>query len=267
MEKETTTATFESLLESIEKLSLSEKKELAEVLFEKYWEQKSLSIFPPVFSSVLNKGKFFNKLLSNLTNDPQFELEQAYMDIQTNLIQVRQAVAQQIATQKQINEQIEKIKSFKQSMLDSLVDETDPKVIAEKHEKISSFERSLAAAIKQEVDQGIRMNELRKSLKDSEMFAQKAYTMKQSLIARSKGVSAHARAKKLLEEFFSTNLDSEIMRFENQVKKSESETNLFNAEDSSEDEDFMIRNLKALQHHTWVLERVEELLLKYQEKK
>src|ERR1700736_5986838 len=42
--------------------------------------------------------------------DPQIMLEQTYQDLQNNLIQVRQAVAQAIATEKQLEQQLQKNK-------------------------------------------------------------------------------------------------------------------------------------------------------------
>ncbi len=266
MQEQTTSPSLESIVKSIENLSVDEKKELLEFMLETYWEERGLSITPPFFTPILKKASIFTKILKNVANDPQWELEQAYMDIQSNLIQTRQGVAQAIATQKLLNEQIYKIETFKQNILDSLANETDEKIIREKNEKIASFERSLVTTIKQEEEQSKRVSDLRILLKDGEVLAQKAYTMKQSLIARSKAVHTHAKAKKLFEEFFSTNMDTELSKFEKQVKAAELEQNLGTAEDSDEDKDFIIRTHKAIQHQTWVLERVEEMLLKFEKK-
>ena len=51
-----------------------------------------------------------NSLVSK-AEDPEKILEQAVMDMQTDLIQVRQAVAQAIATQKRTERQYEQAKS------------------------------------------------------------------------------------------------------------------------------------------------------------
>src|ERR1700739_3672439 len=50
---------------------------------------------------------FFNAVLGRM-EDPQLMLEQTYQDLQSNLTQVRQAVAQAIATEKQLEQQWQK---------------------------------------------------------------------------------------------------------------------------------------------------------------
>src|ERR1700722_13958109 len=50
---------------------------------------------------------FFNSLMGKM-EDPEMMLEQTYQDLQNNLIQVRQAVAQAIATEKQLEQQLQK---------------------------------------------------------------------------------------------------------------------------------------------------------------
>src|ERR1700679_2812659 len=52
---------------------------------------------------------FFNAVLGRM-EDPAMMLEQTYQDLQSNLIQVRQAVAQAIATEKQLEQQLQKNK-------------------------------------------------------------------------------------------------------------------------------------------------------------
>src|ERR1700732_993630 len=51
----------------------------------------------------------FNAVLGRM-EDPQIMLEQTYQELQSNLIQVRQAVAQAIATEKQLEAQLQKNK-------------------------------------------------------------------------------------------------------------------------------------------------------------
>src|SRR4030088_12641 len=51
----------------------------------------------------------FNAVLGRM-EDPQIMLEQTYQDLQNNLIQVRQAVAEAIATEKQLEQQLQKNK-------------------------------------------------------------------------------------------------------------------------------------------------------------
>src|SRR5271170_1910083 len=61
-----------------------------------------------MFDRLINFFKaVFNGLLGKL-EDPQLMLEQTYQDLQSNLIQVRQAVAQAIATEKQLEQQLKK---------------------------------------------------------------------------------------------------------------------------------------------------------------
>src|SRR3990167_8680548 len=51
----------------------------------------------------------FNAILGKV-EDPQMMLEQTYNDLQNNVIQVRQAVAQAIATEKQLEQQLQRNK-------------------------------------------------------------------------------------------------------------------------------------------------------------
>src|SRR5277367_992415 len=63
-----------------------------------------------MFDRLINFFKaVFNGLLGRL-EDPQLMLEQTYQDLQNNLIQVRQAVAQAIATEKQLEQTLQKNK-------------------------------------------------------------------------------------------------------------------------------------------------------------
>jgi Phage shock protein A (IM30), suppresses sigma54-dependent transcription len=63
-----------------------------------------------MFDRLANLVKaMFNALLGRM-EDPQIMLEQTYQDLQSNLIQVRQAVAQAIATEKQLEQQLQKNK-------------------------------------------------------------------------------------------------------------------------------------------------------------
>src|SRR5208282_308945 len=63
-----------------------------------------------MFDRLANLFKaIFNALLGRM-EDPEMMLEQTYQDLQNNLIQVRQAVAQAIATEKQLEQQLNKNK-------------------------------------------------------------------------------------------------------------------------------------------------------------
>ena len=61
--------------------------------------QRIATLFKAMVNNILGKME-----------DPQMLLEQTYQDLQQNLIQVRQAVAQAIATEKQIEQQLQKNK-------------------------------------------------------------------------------------------------------------------------------------------------------------
>src|ERR1700733_13443039 len=63
-----------------------------------------------MFERLANLFKAMVNALMGRMEDPAMMLEQTYQDLQSNLIQVRQAVAQAIATEKQLEQQLQKNK-------------------------------------------------------------------------------------------------------------------------------------------------------------
>ncbi len=59
-----------------------------------------------MFDRLVNLFKAIVNSLLGRAEDPSMMLEQTYQDLQSNLIQVRQAVAQAIAAEKQLEQQL-----------------------------------------------------------------------------------------------------------------------------------------------------------------
>jgi phage shock protein A len=165
----------------------------------------------------------FNAVLGRM-EDPQIMLEQTYQDLQNNLIQVRQAVAQAIATEKQLEQQLQKNKDQadtwhnRASMAVAQGNDDLAKQALQRKQQYVDAARDLEAQLKQQKE---ATNTLRQRLTDLEAEVQKAYTKKQVLIARDKAAQATSKANEILSKTTSSGAMSIMEKMETKVQERE----------------------------------------------
>jgi phage shock protein A len=165
----------------------------------------------------------FNAVLGRM-EDPQIMLEQTYQDLQNNLIQVRQAVAQAIATEKQLEQQPQKNKDQgeawhnRASMAVAQGNDDLAKQALQRKQQYVDAARDLEAQLKQQKE---ATNTLRQRLTDLEAEVQKAYTKKQVLIARDKAAQATSKANEILSKTTASGAMSVIEKMETKVQERE----------------------------------------------
>src|SRR5271168_712594 len=177
-----------------------------------------------MFDRLINFFKaVFNGLLGRL-EDPQLMLEQTYQDLQSNLIQVRQAVAQAIATEKQLEQQLQKNKDQAETwhnraaMAVQQGNDDLAKQALQRKQQYAQAAADLETQLKQQRESTAT---LRQRLTDLEAEVQKAYTKKQVLIARDKAAQATTKANEILSKTTASGALSVMEKMENKVQERE----------------------------------------------
>src|ERR1700677_1095753 len=166
---------------------------------------------------------FFNAVLGRM-EDPQIMLEQTYQDLQSNLIQVRQAVAQAIATEKQLEQQLQKNKDQAetwQNRAAMAVQQGNDDLAKQALQRRTQYAQAAADLETQLKTQRETTARLRQQLTDLEAEVQKAYTKKQVLIARDKAAQATSKANEILSKTTASGAMSVIERMETKVQERE----------------------------------------------
>ena len=165
----------------------------------------------------------FNAILGRM-EDPQIMLEQTYQDLQSNLIQVRQAVAQAIATEKQLEQQLQKNKDQAETWQNRAAmavqqgnDDLAKQALQRKKQYVDAA-NDLETQLKSQRDSTLN---LRQRLTDLEAEVQKAYTKKQVLIARDKAAQATSKANEILSKTTSSGAMSVMEKMETKVLERE----------------------------------------------
>ncbi len=165
----------------------------------------------------------FNAILGRM-EDPQIMLEQTYQDLQSNLIQVRQAVAQAIATEKQLEQQLQKNKDQAETWQNRAAmavqqgnDDLAKQALQRKKQYVDAA-TDLETQLKSQRDSTLN---LRQRLTDLEAEVQKAYTKKQVLIARDKAAQATSKANEILSKTTSSGAMSVMEKMETKVLERE----------------------------------------------
>jgi phage shock protein A len=166
---------------------------------------------------------FFNGLMGKL-EDPQMMLEQTYADLQSNLTQVRQAVAQAIATEKQLEQQLQKSKDQattwqnRATMAVQQGNDDLARQALQRKQQYASAVTDLEAQLKTQKE---ATSTLRQRLTDLENEVQKAYTKKQVLIARDKAAQATSKANEILSKSTANGALSIMEKMEQKVNERE----------------------------------------------
>lgn len=177
-----------------------------------------------MFDRVVNLFKaMFNALLGRI-EDPQMMLEQTYQDLQSNLIQVRQAVAQAIATEKQLEQQLQRNKDQAatwQNRAAMAVQQGNDELARQALQRKQQYANAATDLEEQLKTQKQATVTLRQRLTDLEAEVQKAYTKKQVLIARDKAAQATSKANEILSKTSANGALSVIERMETKVQERE----------------------------------------------
>lgn len=145
---------------------------------------------------------FVNTLLGRMEN-PEMMLEQTYQDLQNNLIQVRQAVAQAIATEKQLEGQLQKNREQAQTWQNRAamaVQQNKDDLAREALQRKTQYTQAATDLEGQLAQQKQATAALRSRLTELEGEVQKAYTKKQVLIARDRAAQATTKANEILSK-------------------------------------------------------------------
>ncbi len=166
----------------------------------------------------------FGRMLGHF-EDPEMMLEQTYQELQSNLIQVRQAVAQAIATEKQLEGQLQKNKDQAatwQNRAAMAVQQGNDDLARQALQRKTQYAQAAADLEVQLKAQKEATSTLRQRLTDLEGEVQKAYTKKQVLIARDKAATATTKANEIISKTSANGAMSVIERMEQKVSEKES---------------------------------------------
>lgn len=165
----------------------------------------------------------FNAIMGRF-EDPSMMLEQTYQDLQSNLIQVRQAVAQAIATEKQLEQQLQKNKDQAttwQNRAAMAVQQGNDDLAKQALQRRQQYTQAATDLESQLKAQKETTAGLRQRLTDLESEVQKAYTKKQVLIARDKAAQATSKANEILSKTTASGALSVMERMETRVQERE----------------------------------------------
>jgi phage shock protein A len=166
----------------------------------------------------------FGRLMGQF-EDPEMMLEQSYQEAQSNLIQVRQAVAQAIATEKQLEQQLQKNKDQAatwQNRAQMAVQQGNDDLARQALQRKQQY-TSAAADLEQQLKvQKEATATLRQRLTELEGEVQKFYTKKQVLIARDKAATATSKANEIMSKTTAGGGMAMIERMEQKVSEKES---------------------------------------------
>jgi phage shock protein A len=200
-----------------------------------------------MFERLANLFKAMVNALMGRMEDPAMMLEQTYQDLQSNLIQVRQAVAQAIATEKQLEQQLQKNKDQaatwqnRAAMAVQQGNDDLAKQALQRRQQYVQAATDLETQLKQQKDS---TTTLRQRLTDLEAEVQKAYTKKQVLIARDKAAQATSKANEILSKTTASGAMSVIERMETKVQEREAKAAALN-ELSTDSLDKQFRNFEG----------------------
>jgi phage shock protein A len=177
-----------------------------------------------MFDRLANLFKAMVNAVMGRMEDPAMMLEQTYQDLQSNLIQVRQAVAQAIATEKQLEQQLQKNKDQAatwQNRAAMAVQQNNDELAKQALQRRQQYVQAATDLEEQLKQQRASTTSLRQKLTDLESEVQKAYTKKQVLIARDKAATATSKANEILSKTTASGANSVMDRMETKVLEKE----------------------------------------------
>lgn len=166
---------------------------------------------------------FFNSIMGKM-EDPEMMLEQTYQDLQSNLVQVRQAVAQAIATEKQLEQQLQKNQEQAatwQNRAAMAVQQNNDDLARQALQRKQQYAQAIVELETQLKSQKEATATLRIRLGELEAQVQKAYTKKSVLIARDKAAQATSKANEILSKTTASGAMNVMDRMEQKVNERE----------------------------------------------
>ena len=170
-------------------------------------------------------------------DDPQIQLEWAYNDAQANLIQLRQAVAQGIAAEKQLEQQMQKNKEQAttwQNRAAMATQQHNDDLCKQAMQRKEQYANAALELEKQYLVQKEALVKLRDQYTKVEAQVQSIYTKKQILFARQKAALATAKANEILARNTTSGALSLLERMEQKVAEKEAIAFASQVIDSSE---------------------------------
>ena len=160
-----------------------------------------------------------NSLVSK-AEDPEKILEQTVMEMQEDLIQVRQAVAQAIATQKRTERQYDRTQStaeewYKRAQL--ALQKGDERLAKEALTRRKSYQQT-ANSLKAQIDGQLDIvSQLKKNMRGLEGKISEAKTKKDLYIARARSAQASEKVSEMLGSLNTNNAMTAFERMEEKV--------------------------------------------------
>ena len=168
----------------------------------------------------------FNSLVSN-AEDPEKILEQTVMEMQENLVQLRQAVAAAIANQKRTERQANQAQStaeewYRRAQL-AMQQDNEP-LAREALTKRKGYQETATAFSQQVEEQNQVVAKLKKDMRALELKISEMKTKKDMYIARARSAETSAKLEEMLNGVSGTSSLSAFERMEDKVLQLESQT-------------------------------------------
>jgi phage shock protein A len=178
----------------------------------------------------------FNSMIGS-GSDPEKILEQAVMEMQTNLVQLRQAVAQAIATQKRTERQIAQAKStveewYRRAQL-ALQASNEP-LAREALTKRRAYQETHDALHDQIKQQNSLIVKMKQDMRSLEFKILEAKTKKDMYIARARSAEASYRLQEMLSSSSTTSSLNAFERMEEKVLQLEAKSEAISQLDSDD---------------------------------
>lgn len=182
----------------------------------------NLEVWQEVFTRIDRLGQQSVHVAAKATEDTEMAVEVEYQELQSHLIRVRQAVAQAIATEKQIEQSAQKNHDQAntwQNRADMALKQNNPDLADQAMQRMRQYREAAVSLQEQASQQKIETSTLRQQLTDLEGIVQKAYCKKQLLIARQQTARSMVMAREVMANFNSEAALEAITRLEENVKE------------------------------------------------
>ncbi|MDJ0676921.1 MAG: PspA/IM30 family protein [Calothrix sp. MO_167.B42] len=201
----------------------------------------------------------FHSLVSN-AEDPEKILEQAVMEMQDNLVQLRQAVAAAIASQKRTERQANQAQSTAQEWYrraQLALQQGNESLAKEALTKRKAYQETATTLSQQLEEQNNVVKKLKQDMRTLELKITDVKTRKNIYIARARSAETSARLQEMLHGVDSTGSLNAFERMEDKVVQLEAQTeamslsgtddleNKFAALESGTDIDAELANMRA----------------------
>ena len=192
----------------------------------------------------------------------EYLLEQTYQNIQNQLIQVRQAVAQAIAAEKQLEMQCQKNKdqaSTWESRASMARQQGNQNLVEQAQSRAVQYKTTAEELVLQLQDQKIATNKLRAVLTEIEGEVQKLFTRKQVLLARDKAASMTNTVQELMSNLDTSDAGKLFEKIESAIieKEQKAATAVPAPQNKSEIDDIIAKAILAIDKLSEQVARIE----------